>query len=254
MRRGSASDEIHRMIPLGLTLGEARAWYRNRVVIPRLRWALAAFGVGLTILLLMLTQLGALLERSLATEMTVHDSLFLVAGFLFAYTADFMIELTSQSATGIWRARNALRGMNYGPKMSIILAFGSAGSLIAYWYLPAQFDAAAVNLSANAEMHTALLLAGCLIFVGACFLNNGQKLVTPVIVGKAMGLYGMFLLLTPWDVYTIYPTYDQVYAGVVFLILMVVLDFTIMPLWLYNYFGKASRVERDGVAGDVPVG
>jgi uncharacterized membrane protein len=57
-----------------------------------------------------------------------------------------------------------------------------------------------------------------------------------------MGLYGMFLLLTPIDWYAVYPLYEQAYTGAMLLILMLVLDFTVMPLWLYNYFGRTGAV------------
>lgn len=194
---------------------------------------------GFIVLLPMLTGLGKLLEQSLTTHMVVHDSLFLVAGFLLTYGANSLVEATSHLSNRLWRARDALNRSRLGGKAFSILTFGSAGSLIAYWYLPAQFNAAAVDAASGTEMHLALLVAGSLIFVGASSLTRRLKLIGLVIVGKGLGLYGMFLLLTPWTVYPIYPAYEQVYTGTVLLFLMLILDFTIMPLWLYNYFGKA---------------
>jgi cytochrome c oxidase assembly factor CtaG len=197
---------------------------------------------------MMLTQLGTILEQTLTTRMMAHDFLFVAAGFFFAYAASFLFEAVSRSSTHFSRKlRNVVHRSNLGAKMSSILAFGSAGSLIAYWYLPGQFDAVGVKVGLNAEMYAALLLAGALILAGSRFLSKGQKTIAPVFVGKALGLYGMILLLTPGHIYIPYPVYEQVHAGVALLILMVVLDFTIMPLWLYNYFGKASTAERNSL-------
>jgi uncharacterized membrane protein len=122
-----------------------------------------------------------------------------------------------------------------------IPAFCSAAALIGYWYLPTEFDGTVTNFVLNSEMHIALLFGGILIFVGASFLATRLKLIALVIVGKVLGLYGMFLLLTPWIVYSIYPAYEQVYAGSALLFIMLIFDFTIMPLWLYNYFRNPSK-------------
>ena len=246
MKQGSVSDEVHRIIPLGLTLGEARAWYANCVLFPRLRWGVMALVAGSILLLSMLTEIGRLLEQSLTTRMVVHDALFLVAGFLFAYGINSLIGVASRLSDRLWRARNVLSIACLSTRVSSILTFGSAALLIAYWYLPAPFNAAASNVSSDVEMYLALLLAGGLIFVGALFLSKRLKLIALVIVGKVLGLYGMFLLLTPRGLYAIYPSYEQVYAGAALLFLMLILDFTIMPIWLYNYFGKASRSNRVG--------
>lgn len=241
MGQPSASDEVHRIVPLGLTLGEARAWYMNHVLMPRLRWASFAIVAGLIILLSMLSQLGELLDETLTTHMIVHF-LFIAVGFFFAYSAYSLIEVAPQFSYKASRARDLVNRANLSANIVTILMFAAAASLIAFWYLPAQFDAAALNVNVHVEMHMTLLSAGGLIFVGSHFLSKRLKLIAPLIVGKAMGLYGMFLLLTPFDVYAVYPVYEQAYTGVVLLILMLVLDFTVMPIWLYNYFGKTTAV------------
>jgi len=120
-----------------------------------------------------------------------------------------------------------------------LVPLSSAAILIGYWYLPAQLSAAAGSVEVGVEMQLAFLFAGALIFVGAAFLSRRLKLITLVVVGKALGLYGMFLLLIPTAVYRTYPAYEQAYAGTALVFLMLTLDFTIMPLWLYNYFAKA---------------
>jgi riboflavin transporter FmnP len=89
-------------------------------------------------------------------------------------------------------------------------------------------------------MHAALVFAGGLVFAGSRSLSSTVRSIAPIVAGKALGLYGMFLLLTPVNVYRAYPAYEQAYAGVCLLMVMVMFDLTIMPLWLYNYFVRGS--------------
>lgn len=237
-RHGSASDAVHRIIPLGLTLGEARAWYVNHIIIPRLRWALLALVTGFVILVC--TGFGQWLEQSLVTRMIVHDSLLIVAGFLFAYCGKSLIEMASHVSERVWRGFQRVSGSGFAGNAVCILSLLFASSLVGYWYLPTQFNATAVSVVSSAEMDLALLLAGSLIFVGACSLTRRLKLIGLVVVGKALGLYGMFLILTTQTVYPLYPAYEQVYAGAALLFSMLILDFTVMPVWLYNYFGRGQ--------------
>jgi hypothetical protein len=101
-------------------------------------------------------------------------------------------------------------------------------------------------LTANihVQMHISLFCAGGLIFVWSKFLGKRMKLIAPIVVGKVMGLYGAFLLLTPLTIYAAYPVYEQAEAGTVMLFLMLGLDVTIVPIWLYGYFGKNPSVPR----------
>lgn len=80
-----ASDEVHRTVSLGLTLGEARAWYMNHVLMPQIRSGLVAVAAGLIMLASMLSPLGELLEGTLVTHMIVQHFLFLAAGVLLGY-------------------------------------------------------------------------------------------------------------------------------------------------------------------------
>lgn len=61
-----------------------------------------------------------------------------------------------------------------------------------------------------------------------------------MIARKVMGLFGVFLLITQSYVYSIYPFSEQSEAGVVMVVLMLVVDFTVVPYWLYNYFGVSA--------------
>jgi len=133
-----------------------------------------------------------------------------------------------------------LAGSWFAAKWLRVVSLGTAALIIAYWYIPAEFATTATSVGSNTWMGIDFLFAGGLIFAGSSFLTRRVKLIGLVGVGKVLGLYGMFLVLTPWAVYPTYPLYDQVYAGAVLLFLMLILDFTLMPLWLYNYFVKSS--------------
>jgi hypothetical protein len=197
----------------------------------------------------MLTVMGQVLEQNLTTHIMVHDFLLLVSGFLFASASNSIIGVISQLSGTVSRIRNTLDRVCLGPRLSSVLTFGSAVSLIAFWYLPVQFNTSVASASSAAEMCLSLVFAGSLIFVGARVLSRRLKLIALVIVGKVLGLYGMFLLLTPQNVYSFYSNYEQGYAGAALLFLMLALDFTIMPLWLYDYFRKtpATNVVNDSM-------
>jgi hypothetical protein len=214
----------------------------NHILAPRLRWASISALAGFAIELSMLSKVGKSLDEGLATHIVVQHFLFVAAGFLLAFAPYSLLEVAPQLSQKASRIRERVKRAGLSASKLSVLMLTVAATLIAFWNLPAQVDAAAVNAALDAEMHACFLLAGGLIFVGSRFLNKRMKLVAPVIIGKAMGLYGMFLLVTPFAVYSVYPAYEQAYAGVVLLIVMLVLDFTIMPLWLYSYFGNAAAV------------
>ncbi len=94
-----ASDELHRIVPIGLTLGEARAWYWNHVLMPQIRLALIAVAAGLIMIGSMLSPLGELLERTLFTHMIVEHFFFLAAGVLLAYGIHSSILIESRLST-----------------------------------------------------------------------------------------------------------------------------------------------------------
>ena len=90
------------------------------------------------------------------------------------------------------------------------------------------------------EMHVTLLIAGMLMFIGSTMLTKTMRQIAPVVAGKAMGLYGMFLLVTTLNLYPEYPIGQQSEAGILLLLIMVFIDFTVVPVWLYNYFGRGA--------------
>ena len=87
-------------------------------------------------------------------------------------------------------------------------------------------------------MHFTFLFVGGLVYAGSKLLTRSMKQIAPVVVSRAMGRYGTFLLLTQMYLYSAYPAWEQAEAGVVMLVMMLLMDLTILPAWLYNYFGK----------------
>jgi len=110
--------------------------------------------------------------------------------------------------------------------------------------MPVEFDAASTIANVHVEMHITLFFACGLFFVGSRFLSKRMKLFAPIVVGKVMGLFGIFLLLTPVTIYAAYPVYEQAQAGTVMVFLMMALDLVIVPVWLYGYFGKNPPARR----------
>lgn len=216
----------------------------NHVLMPQLRLALIAVAAGLIMIGSMLSPLGELLERTLFTHMIVEHFFFLAAGVLLAYGIHSSILIASRLSTKASRIYALMGKVNLAVNKYGLLTFLAAAVLIAFWYMPAEFDAATMTANIHAEMHISLLLAGGLIFVGSRFLSKRMKLIPPIVAGKAMGLYGTFLVLTALTIYTVYPAYEQAEAGVVMLFLMLGLDFTIVPIWLYGYFGKNPSARR----------
>lgn len=238
-----ASDELHRIVPLGLTLGEARAWYMNHVLMPRIRFGSLAIAAGLIMLGSMLTPFGELFEGTLVTDLMQH-LFFLAAGVLFAYGIESSMLVASRLSSKASRIHALMGKVNLAVNKYGLLTFLAAANLIAFWYMPAEFDAATMIAYINVEMNFTIIFAGGLVFVGSRFLSKRMKLITPIIAGKVMGLYGSFLLLTPLTIYAAFPIYEQAEAGIVLIFLMLGLDFTIVPIWLYGYFGKNPQARN----------
>jgi len=187
--RQPASDELHRIVPLGLTLGEARAWYMNHVLMPRIRLGLMAIASGFIMLGSMLTPLGELLEATLVTTMMQHF-LFFAVGVLFGYGVESSMLVASRLSSKVSRVRALLGKVNLTVNKWGLFTFLAAAALIAFWYTPAQFDEATVIAYVHVEMDVTMIFAGGLVFVGCRFLSKRMKLIAPIVAGKLMGLYG----------------------------------------------------------------
>ena len=177
--------------------------------------------------------------------MVAQHFVFVAAGFLFAYGVNSMIWVRSKLSISVCRVYNSMQTFNSWVNRRGLAAFVAAGILIAYWYFPSNFDAAVISERIHVVMHLTFLLAGSLIYGGAKMLPKRTQRIAPIVVGKTMGLAGVLLLLATMQLYTVYPLAQQVDAGVVLVFAMLILDFTLVPLWLYNYFGRPLGSERN---------
>jgi cytochrome c oxidase assembly factor CtaG len=228
---------IERIVPLGLTPNEAKGWYLRAVLMPWLLRGVFAIGTASVIILSMITPLGAYLESTLTLNMA-HGFLYIAAGFLISYGVDSLIFAASAFHRKVAEIYGHLLTANSVFNKWGIAAFVTASLLTAYWYLPANFDAAVLSVMVHFEMHVTLFVVGVLVFGGSRGLTKRARQLAPIVLGKAMGLYGAILLLTPTRIYSVYPAPQQAEAGVVMEVLMLVLDLTVLPIWLFNYFGR----------------
>ncbi|MGD0177158.1 MAG: cytochrome c oxidase assembly protein [Candidatus Bathyarchaeia archaeon] len=229
---------MNRIVPLGLTQNEARGWYLRAVLMPWLLRGVIAISVASTMILSMLTTLSTYLESTLILHMVAEPFIYVAAGFLLAYGLHSLLFVASPFHKKIKEIYRRLLNANSVFNRWGVFTFIIVCLLTAYWYLPVNFDAAVLNGLAHYEMHITLLVAGALVYGGSRGLTKGARRIAPIIVGKALGLYGVILLLTPTNIYSVYAASEQAEAGVVMVVLMLVLDLTVLPLWLYNYFGR----------------
>jgi cytochrome c oxidase assembly factor CtaG len=235
-------NEIDRITLLGLSPQEAKAWYNRNVLPSMLRRGSAAIAIGSLLVVATYTPVEGLLEATLVAHMIVQHFIFILAGFLCGYGTTIMLLVASRLSRGVLRMVVIVQRANSIYNKRGIAAFAISPLLIAYWYIPTNFDAAVLTASVRSEMHLTFLLVGALLFIGSTSLTKRIRQIAPIVAGKAMGLYGMFLILTPFNFYPVYPIAQQSDAGVVFLTIMLVMDFTIVPVWLYNYFGKCYGI------------
>jgi hypothetical protein len=75
-----------------------------------------------------------------------------------------------------------------------------------------------------------------------------------MVVQHGVFIVAGFLPVTPKNLYTVYPLSDQAVAGVVLVVLMLLLDFTIVPLWLCGFFGRIPGRPGRGDSANLNVG
>lgn len=197
-----------------------------------------AIAIASTIILSMVTRLGGFLESTLTLHILAQNFLYIAAGFLIAYGLDSLLFVHSRFHGQVAEIyRHFLRANSRLNKWGVT-AFIAASLLTVYWLLPTNFDAAVLSARVHFEMSVTLLVVGSLVFAGSRGLTKRARQLAPIIAWKAMGLCGAILLLTPTYIYSVYPASQQAEAGVGMEVLMLVLDLTVLPIWLYNYFGK----------------
>ena len=194
--------------------------------------------LGAFCILSMLTPFGHSLDSTLTLHMTIQHFFYIIGGFLLASGVDLLVLGGSKFSKRLTRVYSDLKKVNASINRRGLVAFAVAGLLTAYWFIPANFDAAVLDNDIRIMMHVTFTFVGSLLFIGAGMLTGRLRYVLLLVPGKAMGLFWAFLLFTPMYVYQVYPASQQTETGFVMVVMMLVMDLTIVPYWLYNYFGK----------------
>lgn len=171
--------------------------------------------------------------------MTVQHFFYLAGGFLLASGIDLIVLGSSKFSKPLTRFYSKLLRVNASVNRHGLITFLIAGILTAYWHIPANFDAAVLNSSVHILMHFTFTVVGGLLFMGAGLMTGRMRHILLIAPGKAMGVFGAFLLFTTLYVYPVYPSSQQTEAGLVMVVMMLLMDMIIVPYWLYKYFGKS---------------
>jgi cytochrome c oxidase assembly factor CtaG len=203
--------------------------------------------LGVLLILSMLTPFGESLDSTLTLHMMVQHFFYLAGGFMLASGADLLILGWSKFSDTVTAAYTMLMRANVHFNKRGLVTFVLAAALTAYWHIPANFDAAVLNENVHILMHFTFTIVGGLLFIGAGLLTGRMRHILLLVPGKAMGLFGAFLLFTSAYVYPVYPSPEQSEAGFVMVVMMLVMDLTIVPYWLYKYFGnQPSELQVEG--------
>jgi hypothetical protein len=159
------------------------------------------------------------------------DILLLLAGFLLVHSIKEFL-----STRAIQSELNSLGRLNRKGIPSLTAAI----LIIAYWHVPVVLDSALLSFPLHVVMHFALLVAGGLIYVGTSPLTRRQRRIASILGCKAMGIYGVFLLVTSGAgysrFYSVYPLNQQAQLGLSMMVMMFVFESLLIPYWLYQYF------------------
>jgi len=165
------------------------------------------------------------------------DLLLLLAGFLLVYS------LRGILLTRLWVSdiRSSFRKINRQGIPSLI----AASAIIVYWHVPIVLDSALLNFPLHVIMHLSLFVAGGLIFLGASLLTDRTRKIMSILGCKAMGIFGVFLLVTSGGgynrFYSVYPLNQQAQFGLSMMVMMFVFEGFLVPYWLHQYFSHESR-------------
>jgi len=174
------------------------------------------------------------LDFSVAPEVFImfSDLLLLLAGFLLAYS------LREVLSTRSWMSN--VSDSFYRVNRRGIPSLIAASLIIVYWHVPNILDSALLNFPLHVIMHLSLLVAGSLIFLGARLLTDRTRKIMSILGCKAMGIFGVFLLVTSGlgysRFYSVYPLTQQAQLGLSMMIMMFIFEGFLVPYWLYKYF------------------
>jgi cytochrome c oxidase assembly factor CtaG len=194
--------------------------------------------LGVLCIASMLTPFGESLDSTLTLHMVVQHFFYMAGGFLLASASDLIVLGSSKFSRSLTRVYSTFMKVNASVNRRGLITFLLAGLLTAYWHIPANFDAAVLNDNVHILMHATFTIVGALMFIGAGLLTGRMRHVLLLVPGKAMGVFGAFLLFTSLYVYPVYPAPDQTEAGLIMVVMMLLMDVVIVPYWLFKYFGN----------------
>ncbi len=197
--------------------------------------------IGVFLVLAMLTSFGHSLDTTLTLHMVVQHAFYLAAGFLLSSGVDLLVLTGTAISSTVSTTYTGLLRINATYNKKGLLTFLAAGLLVAYWHLPANFDAAFLNESVHVMMHMTFLLVGSLIFVGSKLFTWRVRTFLMLVPSKAMGIFGAYLMFTTTYVYSVYPASQQTECGLAMVAMMLGMDLTLVPYWLYKYFQPAPK-------------
>jgi cytochrome c oxidase assembly factor CtaG len=210
----------------------------SRYALDAVKRGIITASLGALCILSMLTPWGESLDSTLTLHMMVQHFFYLAGGFLLASGVDLMVLGGSKYSRAISLSYARLMRVNASLNRRGLLTFVIAGILTAYWHIPANFDAAVLNENIHVLMHFTFTIVGGLLFIGSSLLTGRMRHALLLVPGKAMGIFGAFLLVTTLYVYPVYPAPEQTETGLLMVLMMLVMDLTVIPYWLYKYFGK----------------
>lgn len=237
----SAGGTIRRITPLGLTDQEAVGWYRNNVHKNWFSRFVFATVSGFALVLCAVFA-NASLESSLVTSMILQHFAFVMVGILFAYAAH-SVASSGLSVRLLIAYELVLRKVSLVNRYGA-LSFSAAGLMICYWALPSSFDAALSSSLTQLMMCLSFSCVGALVLAGSMCVSSHAVAMLSIAVGKVMGLFGAFLILSPTHLYDVYPAVQQAETGVIMIGIMTVIDMTVLPCWLYKYFRSADHIRQ----------
>lgn len=202
--------------------------------------------LALLLILLMLTSFGDYLDTTLTLHMILQHAFYLVGGLLLASGTDMLVIAGSAISKKVSRGYSFLLRINATYNKRALLTFLTSGLLVAYWHIPANFDAAVLNEGIHIQMHITFLIVGGLIFIGSKLFTWRVRTFLLLIPSKAMGIFGAFLMFTSGWVYSVYPQWQQAECGLAMVVMMLAMDLTLVPYWLYRYFQSAPKSHLHG--------
>ena len=168
----------------------------------------------------------------------VIDLLLLLAGYWFASSLYSFLSVGKLFSDSLASTCSRLSSLNRALNRKGVVSLAFAAFIIVFWHVPAILDAALLSYRLHLIMHTSMLFAGFLIFVGFRMLSPNMRLFTYLLGCKGMAIFGAYLVVSPIVVYGSYPFYEQAEAGAAMIAMCVASDATIIPMWLRRYFTK----------------